>query len=98
MQLKTILAGFGPGLITAAVVLGPGTVTTAGKLGAGFGYRLTWLVVAATVFMATYTVMGARCGCAVQTPLLSLVAQSMGDGWQSLPGCQHSWLPRLSSR
>ena len=60
-----ILHRLGPGLITASVVLGPGSIVAASRAGAECGYRLVWLMVVAALFMATYTSMGARLGCAL---------------------------------
>lgn len=53
---------FGPGLITACVVVGPGSILTSSKVGAANGYALTWVVVASVVFMLAFTTMAARLG------------------------------------
>jgi len=52
----------GPGLITACVVIGPGSILTSSKVGASQGYGMSWVVIAAVVFMMTFTMMASRLG------------------------------------
>ena len=52
----------GPGLITACVVIGPGSILTSSKVGASQGYGMGWVVIAAVVFMMTFTMMASRLG------------------------------------
>lgn len=75
---RSFIRRFGPGLITASVVLGPGSIVAAGRAGAQGGYRLFWLIVASVLFMAAYTSMGARLGCALEVSPLTYVARRAG--------------------
>jgi len=52
----------GPGLITACVVIGPGSILTSSKVGASQGYGMSWVVIAAVVFMMTFAMMASRLG------------------------------------
>lgn len=52
----------GPALVTAALVFGPGSITTASSLGAGFGYKLLWIPVVATVLMLCFVDLSVRIG------------------------------------
>jgi len=73
-----VLRRLGPGLITAAVVLGPGTIISASRAGAEHAYDLVWVIIIAAIFMATYTSMGARVGCALDKTPLEFVADKWG--------------------
>ncbi|MCL4694760.1 MAG: Nramp family divalent metal transporter [Candidatus Hydrogenedentes bacterium] len=68
----------GPGLITASVVLGPGSIIASSRAGAEAGYGLIWVIVAAGILMATYTAMGARLGCALDTTPLAYLSEHRG--------------------
>lgn len=65
---------FGPGFVTAALVLGPGSVVSASRAGAECGYRLLWVLATASVLMAAFTAMGARLGCALESSPLQYLA------------------------
>lgn len=78
MAERTLLSRIGPGLITAAVVLGPGSIIASSRAGAEAGYGLVWVLVIAGVFMATYTAMGARLGCALEDTPLTFIANRWG--------------------
>lgn len=80
-----ILRRLGPGLITASVVLGPGSIVAASRAGAEGGYRLIWLLAVAGLFMAVYTSMGARLGCALEVTPLTYVAKRVGR-WLAVLG------------
>lgn len=86
MGEKNILGRLGPGLITAAVVLGPGSIIASSRAGAEAGYGLVWVLVIAGVFMATYTAMGARLGCALDQTPLGYVAQRWGRPASTIVG------------
>ncbi|HOZ46785.1 MAG TPA: divalent metal cation transporter [Candidatus Hydrogenedentes bacterium] len=64
-ERRSILRRLGPGLITASVVLGPGSIVSSSRAGAERGYDLLWVMAMASLFMAVYTSMGARLGCAL---------------------------------
>lgn len=68
----------GPGLITTAVVLGPGSIVASSRAGAEAEYRLVWLLALACLLMATFTAMGARLGCALDTTPLNYIARRWG--------------------
>lgn len=83
---KSWLRRLGPGLITASVVLGPGSIVAASRAGAEGGYRLLWLMALSGLFMAAYTSMGARLGCALPTTPLCFVAGRVGRWLAVLAG------------
>ncbi|MBI2421241.1 MAG: divalent metal cation transporter [Candidatus Hydrogenedentes bacterium] len=76
----------GPGLITAAVVLGPGSVVSASRAGAEAGYGLVWMLAASCLFMATFTSMAARVGCALPTSFLQYLAEHYGRPLAAVTG------------
>lgn len=84
--LSRVMRRVGPGLITAAVVLGPGSIIASSRAGAERGYGLVWVLVVAALFMATYTAMAARLGCALDTTPLGYVARRWGRGLAALTG------------
>ena len=69
------LGRIGPGLITAALVLGPGSIVASSRAGAESGYGLVWVLVLASFFMMTFTAMGARLGCALDSTPLQFAAR-----------------------
>ena len=85
-EKTSIWRRIGPGLITASVVLGPGSIVASSRAGAEGGYRLLWVLVVAGVFMAVYTSMGARLGCALNVTPLTHVAQRAGRWLAVLAG------------
>jgi len=68
----------GPGLITACVVIGPGSIMTSTNVGAQQGFGMVWVVVAAVLFMAAFTVMGARLGVVTGKSACDLIADKAG--------------------
>lgn len=68
----------GPGIIVAAVVLGPGSIVASSKAGAHSEYGLIWMLLAACIFMATYTSMAARVGCMLPESFLQHIATLWG--------------------
>ncbi|NIA16008.1 MAG: hypothetical protein GWP08_18240 [Nitrospiraceae bacterium] len=86
MANKGLLRRLGPGLITASVVLGPGSIIASSRAGAEQGYRLLWVLVAAGVFMAVYTSMGARLGCVLDVTPLTYVTRRSGRWLAVLTG------------
>lgn len=77
-KIKRIVGSVGPGLIIAAVVLGPGSITVASRIGAEYGYAFLWVIILATIFMITYTSMGARFGAVNNISILSAIADRYG--------------------
>ncbi|GIP39882.1 manganese transporter [Paenibacillus sp. J31TS4] len=75
---KAFLALLGPGFITAATVLGPGSITVSSKSGALLEYSILWAVLAAAIFMSTYTVIAGKIGCLNEESLLTLVSRNYG--------------------
>jgi len=76
----------GPGIITAALVFGPGSLTIASKLGAGFGYKLLWVVILTTFFMAIFTLMGARIGVSIEKSLITTIREKYGKAFSLIIG------------
>ena len=77
-KIKNIFKLFGPGIIIASVVLGPGSITVASRVGSEYGYAFLWVLVLATVFMITYTSMGARFGVVSKKTFLQAIADKYG--------------------
>ncbi len=77
-EKQGILRRIGPGVITAALVVGPGSIVASSRAGAEGEYRLVWLLTLACLFMATFTAMGARLGCALTTTPLRYLAERWG--------------------
>lgn len=84
--LKNWIRILGPGIITAALVFGPGSLTIASKLGAGYQYELLWVVVLATFFMVSFTIMGARIGISSDRSLIALIQERYGKRLSLLVG------------
>ena len=76
----------GPGIITAALVFGPGSLTIASKLGAGFEYKLLWVVILTTFFMAVFTLMGARIGISLEKSLVKTIKETYGKTFSLIIG------------
>jgi len=77
-KIKAIFKSLGPGFIIAALVLGPGSITVASRIGSEYGYAFLWVIVIATVFMITYTSMGARFGVLNSKSILQSIAENYG--------------------
>ena len=77
-NIKKTLGVLGPGFILASVVLGPGSITTSSKIGAEHGYALMWVIVAAALAMATYTLIAARFGVSQDNSILATIAEQYG--------------------
>ncbi len=77
-RIKTIFKSLGPGFIIAALVLGPGSITVASRIGSEYAYAFLWVIVIATVFMITYTSMGARFGVLNSKSILQSIADNYG--------------------
>lgn len=84
--VKQFLRRLGPGLITASLVLGPGSISAASNAGATVGYSLLWVLVLAGLFMATFTAMGARLGCAIEETPLQFIRREYGRWLAVLTG------------
>lgn len=85
-KLISVLAGLGPGIITAALVFGPSKMTITSKLGAEYGYSMLWIVVVAIFFMLIFTNMGARIGLHTDVSLLSNIRAKWGKAVSVLIG------------
>jgi NRAMP (natural resistance-associated macrophage protein)-like metal ion transporter len=85
-SLKKILKSVGPGFIIASVVLGPGSITVASRIGSEYGYAFLWVIVLATIFMITYTSMGARYGVINSQSILQRMADHYGRWFALLIG------------
>ncbi len=48
---RGLLAGIGPAVITASVVLGPGSILAASKIGYQHGYAMTWVLAPAVLLI-----------------------------------------------
>lgn len=85
-KLISVLAGLGPGIITAALVFGPSKMTITSKLGAEYGYSMLWIVVVAIFFMLIFTNMGARIGLHTNVSLLTNIRAKWGKAVSVLIG------------
>lgn len=81
-----VLAGLGPGIITAALVFGPSKMTITSKLGSEYGYNMLWIVVVAIFFMLIFTNMGARIGLHTDVSLLTNIKAKWGKAVSILIG------------
>jgi Mn2+/Fe2+ NRAMP family transporter len=79
MQFWERLKQIGPALVLAAVVLGPGSITLSTIAGSLYQYRLLWVLVCATVFMITYTLMAARIGLVTRQSLFDVTRAKYGE-------------------
>ncbi|WP_419032479.1 divalent metal cation transporter, partial [Dysgonomonas gadei] len=68
---QQLLSSFGPGLITAALVLGPGTITVCSNAGALTGYTMLWVIAVSSLFMISMTRVAAKMGCVSPVSLLT---------------------------
>jgi NRAMP (natural resistance-associated macrophage protein)-like metal ion transporter len=77
-KIRNIFKSIGPGFIIASVVLGPGSITVASRIGSEYGYAFLWVIALATIFMITYTSMGARYGVMNKDSILQTIADHYG--------------------
>ncbi len=82
-RIRSFTKSFGPGFITAALILGPGSITVSSSIGSSFGYTLLWLIVVAAICMTVYVTMGARYGVMHKKSILSAIAGNYGR-WLSV--------------
>ncbi len=85
-EKRGLVKRIGPGLITAAVVLGPGSIVASSRAGAESSYHLLWMLALAVLFMAVYTAMAARLGCALPSTPLQYLADRHGRPLAALTG------------
>jgi manganese transport protein len=85
-KIKNIFKSLGPGFIIASVVLGPGSITVASRIGSEYGYAFLWVIVIATIFMITYTSMGARFGVVSSHSILQTISDNYGRWFAVLIG------------
>ena len=76
--VSDLARSFGPGIITAALVLGPGTLTVASKLGAQYQYQMLWVILLSSVFMIVFTLMASRFGFYTDHSLLTQIRTRYG--------------------
>ena len=74
----SFLKYLGPGIITAALVFGPGSLTIASKLGASFQFKLLWIVIMSTFFMAIFTSMASNIGVSSDMTLIKIIKKKYG--------------------
>ena len=77
-SFRSFLKLLGPGIITAALVFGPGSLTIASKLGASFQFKLLWVVLMATFFMAVFTTMSTNIGLSSDKTLIKVIRKKYG--------------------
>lgn len=75
---QQLLSSFGPGLITAALVLGPGTITVCSNAGALTGYTMLWVIAVSSLFMISMTRVAAKMGCVSPVSLLTNIENNYG--------------------
>ena len=85
-NIEPFLKSFGPGFITASVVLGPGSIAVSSSIGSSYGYTLLWLIVIAAVSMMTYVSMSARYGVTHKESILTTIANTYGRWFAVLIG------------
>ncbi|MFK7768169.1 MAG: NRAMP family divalent metal transporter [Mariniblastus sp.] len=67
---RRAVAGIGPAIIVACIVLGPGSILTSSKVGCQFGFSMAWLILVAGVLMLAAVATATRIGVHfAQTPL-----------------------------
>lgn len=77
---------FGPGIVTASVVIGPGSIVAASKAGGHHGYDLVWVFAVSAVFMGAFAAMAARVGGASERSILATAAAKFGRPVAALVG------------
>ena len=77
-KIKKTVKSFGPGFITASVVLGPGSITVASRAGSEFGNTFLWVILFAAFFMIVYTSMSVRFGVSHRQSILQSIANQYG--------------------
>ena len=85
-RLKKFLKSFGPAFILASAVLGPGSIAVASRIGSMHGYTLLWIVVVATICMATFASMSTRFGIMHENSILKTIADTYGRWFSVLIG------------
>lgn len=85
-RLVAFLQSIGPAIIVAAVVCGPGSMLMSSKAGAIYGYRMTWLVVAAAGLMWCMIALSARLGVVLEQTPLGELARRLGRPVAALVG------------
>jgi len=76
-----LAAVLGPGLLAGLSDDDPAGITTYSILGADHGYRLLWVLTAATVALVIFHELGARAGVVTGRGLAALVRERYGPGW-----------------
>jgi Mn2+/Fe2+ NRAMP family transporter len=85
-QLWQRIKKIGPALVLAAVVLGPGSITLSTIAGSLYQYELLWVLLLATIFMVTYTLMAARIGLVTRQTLFAVARRKYGVGLSRIGG------------
>jgi Mn2+/Fe2+ NRAMP family transporter len=76
----TFLAVLGPGLLAGLSDDDPAGITTYSVLGADFGYRLLWIIPAATVLLVQFHLMAVRLGAATGKGFVGVLRERWGRG------------------
>jgi NRAMP (natural resistance-associated macrophage protein)-like metal ion transporter len=79
--LAMLAAVIGPGLLAGLSDDDPAGITTYSILGADHGYRLLWVLTAATVALVIFHELGARTGVVTGRGLAALVRERYGAAW-----------------
>lgn len=74
------LAVLGPGLLAGLSDDDPAGITTYSVLGAEFGYRLLWIIPAATLLLVQFHLMAVRLGAATGKGFVGLIRERWGKG------------------
>ena len=77
-RLKQFIKAFGPGFITASVVLGPGSIAVSSRIGSQYGYIFIWVVVLAAICMCVFVSMAVRYGILNQESILQSIRTKYG--------------------
>jgi NRAMP (natural resistance-associated macrophage protein)-like metal ion transporter len=78
MQLATMLAVLGPGLIAGLSDDDPAGITTYSVLGTKYGYQMLWVLGVSTVALVLFQSLGARIGVVTGQGLAGLIRQKFG--------------------
>jgi len=78
MQLATMLAVLGPGLIAGLSDDDPAGITTYSVLGTKYGYQMLWVLGVSTIALVLFQSLGARIGVVTGQGLAGLIRQKFG--------------------
>ena len=78
IQLATMLAVLGPGLIAGLSDDDPAGITTYSVLGTKYGYQMLWVLGVSTIALVMFQSLGARIGVVTGQGLAGLIRQKFG--------------------